>query len=142
MPQHSIVIDTNILVSALITNQNERPTCQIVDGMLRGRFPFLLSLDLLAEYRTVLLRQKIKKLHGLTEEEIDRIVTEITTTGMIRDPPTVRITGLDPGDQHIWDLLNFHQNTTLVTGDPALRKIALKHFSVLTPQKFVELALK
>lgn len=142
MPHFFTVIDTNILVSALITNQNKSPTCQIVDGMLRGRFPFLLSLDLLAEYRTVLLRQKIQKLHGLTEEEIDIIVTEITATGMVRDPPTVRIKGLDPGDQHVWDLVNFHQNTTLVTGDHALRKIALNHFSVLTPQEFVELAQK
>jgi putative PIN family toxin of toxin-antitoxin system len=142
MPQHFIVIDTNILVRALITNQNESPTCQIVDGMLRGRFSFLLSLDLLAEYRTVLLRPKIKKLHALTEEEIDIIVTEITATGMVRHPPTVRIKGLDPGDQHVWDLVNFYPNTTLVTGDHALRKIALKHFSVLTPQEFVELPLK
>ena len=142
MPNHFTVIDTNILVSALSTNQNGSPTCQIVDGMLRGGFPFLLSIDLLAEYRTVLLRQKIKKLHGLTEEEIDIIATEITATGMVRDPPTVRIKGLDPGDQHVWDLVNFHPNTTLVTSDHALRKIALKHFSVLTPQEFVGLALK
>ncbi len=142
MPHHFTVIDTNILVNALITNQNWSPTCQIVDGMLRGRFPFLLSIDLLAEYRTVLLRQKIKKLHGLTEEEIDIIATEITATGMVRDPPTVRLKGLFPGDQHVWDLVNFHPNTTLVTGDHALRKIALKHFPVLTPQEFVGLALK
>jgi len=142
MPQHFVAIDTNILVSALITNQNESPTCQIVDGMLRGRFSFLLSLDLLAEYRTVLLRQKIKKLHGLTEEEIDIIITEITATGMVRDPPTVRIKGLDPGDQHVWNLVIFHPHTTLVTSDHTLRKIALKHFFVLIPQEFVELPLK
>ncbi len=51
-----VVVDTNVLVSGLIGSQVSSPPCRIVDEMLHGSFGFLLSLDLLAEYRKVLLR--------------------------------------------------------------------------------------
>jgi len=43
--------------------------------MLAGRIVFLLSAELLDEYRAVTLRPRIKKLHGLGESEIDKILT-------------------------------------------------------------------
>ena len=141
MPPRFAVIDTNVFINGLISNQSESPPCQIVDAMLRGNFLFLLSVDLLAEYRTVLLRPKIKKLHGLKEEEIDTILTEITANGIVKDPQTVPPQGLDPKDQHVWDLLRCHPNAILITGDQALRKMALKHFTALTSHEFVEQVL-
>ncbi len=74
MKNRLTVIDTNVVVSGLITGQTDSPPARIVDAMLRGDFPFLLSLDLLAEYRNVLLRPKIKKVHRLSEEEVDSII--------------------------------------------------------------------
>jgi len=121
-----------------MTDQSESPPFHIMDEMLRGSFSFLLSLDLLAEYQRVLLRPKIKKRHGLSVEEIDTILTQITTNGMVREPQGVPIKGPDPGDHHIWDLVGIHSNTVLVTGDQALRKIAGKHPTVFSPQEFVE----
>jgi len=38
-----VIIDTNVVVSGLITADVNSPTCQIVDGMLAARFSFLLS---------------------------------------------------------------------------------------------------
>lgn len=73
------VVDTNVVVIAFLSGQANSPPSRILDGMLCGEFVFWLSLDLLQEYRTVLLRPKIKKLHGLTEQEIDQILTIITT---------------------------------------------------------------
>jgi len=121
-----------------MTDQSESPPFQIVDEMLRGSFSFLLSLDLLAEYRKVLLRPKIKKRHGLSDEEIDTILTQMTTNGMMREPQDVPTKSPDPGNQHVWDLVGIHPNTVFVTGDQVLRKTASKHFAVLTPQEFVE----
>lgn len=138
MPHPLTVIDTNVVVSGLMTDQSESPPFQIVDDMLRGSFSFLLSLDLLAEYRKVLLRPKIKKRHGLSDEEIDPILTQMTTNGMMREPQGVPTISPDPGDQHVWDLVGIHPNTVLVTGDQALRKMAGKHSTVFLPQEFVE----
>jgi len=53
------VVDTNVGVSAFISGQADSSPCRILDGMLCGGFSFWLSLDLLHEYRTVLLRPKI-----------------------------------------------------------------------------------
>ena len=47
------VIDTNVVVSGVLTKDSPSPTVRILDGMLAGRFRFLLSVDLLAEYRDV-----------------------------------------------------------------------------------------
>ena len=87
MKNRLAVVDTNVVVSGLITGQTDSPPARIVDAMLRGDFPFLLSLDLLAEYRNVLLRPKIKKVHRLSEEEVDSIIIQMTANGMIRDTP-------------------------------------------------------
>ncbi len=56
------VIDTNVVVSDLLTGEPVPPTAVLLDGMLRGRFTYLLSLELLAEYREVLLRPRIRRI--------------------------------------------------------------------------------
>ncbi len=45
------VIDTNAVVSGLITASPGAPTALLLDGMLAGRFLYLFSDALLAEYR-------------------------------------------------------------------------------------------
>lgn len=65
-----LVIDTNVVVAGLITRASDSPVRHILDGMLTGAFPFALSQDLLAEYRRVLLRPAIRKLHGLSTDQV------------------------------------------------------------------------
>ena len=55
----ALVVDTNVVVSGLITSDATAPTARILDAMLRGELRFLLSEELLSEYRSVLLRPKI-----------------------------------------------------------------------------------
>lgn len=136
------VVDTNVVVSALISGQENSPPCRILDGMLCGRFSFWLSLDLLHEYRTVLLRPKIKKLHGLTEQEVDQILTIITTNGIVQEPLSAAARKENPGDQHIWNLVEDSVGTVLVTGDLPLKRSCPPHISVLSPQEFAEQFLK
>ena len=42
------VIDTNVVVAGLLTENTRSPTARILDGMCKGAFPFLLSTALLA----------------------------------------------------------------------------------------------
>jgi predicted nucleic acid-binding protein len=65
------VVDTNAVVAGLITGSNHNPVTSILDAMLSGALVFLLSPALLDEYRSVLSRPKLVKLHGLIEAQID-----------------------------------------------------------------------
>ena len=69
------VVDTNVVVSGLLTSGIDTPTSRILDSMLSGALRFALSIELLAEYRSVLFRKKIRSRHGLDEAQIDTILT-------------------------------------------------------------------
>ncbi len=114
------VVDTNVVVAGLLTADREAPTARVVDAMLAGRFPFLLSADLLAEYRAVLLRPRVRERHGLAEVQVDRILAELTLNAAVREPPAATTGAPEPGDQHLWNLLALEADAVLVTGDRRL----------------------
>ena len=64
-------MDTNVVVAGLLTADSSSATARVLDAMLGGTFPFVISEELLAEYRSVLLRPRIVERHGLPESEID-----------------------------------------------------------------------
>jgi putative PIN family toxin of toxin-antitoxin system len=131
------VIDTNIVVSGLVGGARESPTSVILDAMLGGRFTYLLSLDLLAEYRAVLLRPAIRRRHGLTDAEVEVILTELALNGTIHDPRPSVAPLPDTGDRHVWALLEDAAAAVLVTGDDALRQRAPEPSRVLAPRQFL-----
>lgn len=117
------VVDTNVVAAGLMTRHAESPTVRTLDAMLAGRLVYLLSPALLHEYRTVLLRPKLIRLHGLTEDEIDQLLAELTANALWREPATLPLTenpAPDPGDQHLWSLLATTPGTMLITGDRLL----------------------
>jgi uncharacterized protein len=132
-----VVVDTNVLVSGLITGDPTAPTARILDGMLDAAFPFLLSIDLLAEYRDVLLRPRLRDRHGLEGEEIDRILTEIAGNGMLIENPPPQIPAPRTGDEHLWALLQAAPDALLVTGDRALQAPSSDRKRVLAPREFL-----
>jgi len=131
------VIDTNVVVSGLLTGEPASPTAVVVEGMLRGRFTYLLSLELLVEYREVLLRPRIRRRHGLDADDVEALLTELALNGSVRDPPRVAGAVPDLGDRHLWDLLQSEPNTVLVTGDGALLDRAPAPGRVLSPRRFL-----
>jgi len=132
------VVDTNILVAGLISGQPDSPTIQVVDAMLDGRLIYLLSPELLQEYRMVLLRPRLMGLHGLSEEEIDQLLTEITANAIWHETLTgVAEHAPDPGDEHLWKLLATEPSAALITGDRLLLEQPPSHSSVLSPASYV-----
>jgi putative PIN family toxin of toxin-antitoxin system len=136
------VVDTNVVVSGLLTRDAHSPTAQILNGMLRGAFRFLLSADLLAEYHTVLLRAKIRAIHGLSPEQIDRLLAAIAANATIREPEPSAVPNPAHGDEHVWRLAALYSDTTLVTGDRALFDSAPRGTTVLPPRRFIALLNK
>ncbi len=108
--------------------------------MEAGRFPFVLSLELLAEYHDVLNRPRLRERHGLTPEETERILVEITANAIVVEPARAPadMTAPDPGDQHLWDLLHAVPAAVLVTGDAELLDSESAADRVLTPAAFVD----
>ena len=131
-----VVVDTNVVASGLITRDAAAPTARILEAMLRGRLRFFLSLDLLVEYRNVLLRPRLRERHGLSEAAVDVILAEIALHGVFREPAAAAAPPPDPGDAHLWALLAACPGAVLVTGDDTLRRSPPQAASVLSPQEF------
>jgi putative PIN family toxin of toxin-antitoxin system len=134
MKKSVLIIDTNVVAAGLITSRPDSPTAQILDGMINGRLVFLLSPALLDEYRQILLRPKLVRLHGLTELEVVQILTEITTNAIWRDPPAdTDHLSPDLQDTHLWALLATEPAAVLITGDHLLIEKPRPGSSVISP---------
>ncbi len=132
----AVIIDTNVVVAGLLTKQDTSPVARILDGMLGAAFPFVLSEALLAEYRTVLVRPVLRKLHGLTVAEVEAVLTDIAQHAVVLAPAAAP-PAPDPGDQLLWGLLAAKADLVLVTGDKLLLRDAGMRGRVMTPSAFV-----
>ncbi len=133
-----VIVDTNVVVAGLLTTRADSPVVCILDGMLAAAWPFVLSEALLAEYRTVLLRPKLRSVHGLDEGQVDTLLLEFGRHAIVLEPAPAEASAPDPGDQHLWDLLHARNDLHLITGD--LRLHATTHLAhrILTPRTFLD----
>jgi uncharacterized protein len=134
------IVDTNVVVAGLLTRDAASPVARVLDGMLAASFPFVLSEALLAEYRSVLLRPQLRKLHALTVAEIETLLTDIAQHAIVLAPSLGLATvpaAPDPGDQFLWDLLAVRDDTLLVTGDKPLLRDAGMRGRVVSPRDFL-----
>jgi predicted nucleic acid-binding protein len=139
MKPPAAVIDTNVVVSGVLTALSASPTVRILDAMLRGGFRFLFSIELLAEYRAVLLRSRIRSRHRLSEAEVDVLLADIATNGVVLEGES-SITPKDVGDDvHLWRLLAREPSAVLVTGDKRLFNQPAMKARILTPRTFADL---
>lgn len=133
------IIDTNVVIAGLLTSRADSPVVRILDGMVTAAFPFVLSEALLAEYHTVMTRPKLRKLHGLHDEQIDKILLELAQHAIVLQPVASSPDAPDPGDQHLWNLLNSHDDLLLVTGDMRRHGAAGMALRIVSPRAFIEL---
>nr|MDP2191250.1 putative toxin-antitoxin system toxin component, PIN family [Rhodoferax sp.] len=133
------IIDTNIVVAGLLTMHADSPVARILEGMLSAAFPFVVSEALLAEYHLVLVRPKLRQLHGLSVAEIDIILTDIARHAIVLAPVRTAATPMapDPGDQFLWGLLANRADLVLVTGDKLLLQDEAMRERVILPKTFV-----
>ena len=131
------VVDTNVVVAGLLTRDLASPVARVLDGMLAGRFVYLLSPALLREYREVLLRPAIASRHRLPPVEVDAVPTDLVANARWREPAS-EPPAPDPGENHLWALLA-QRDVVLVTGDRLLLKSPPAPASVLSARSFLEL---
>ena len=136
MQARVFVVDTNVIVAGLLTREPDSPTARVLDGMVAASLPFLLSTALLAEYREVLLRSRIHSRHGLDEDEVDSLLTELVANAIIRGPEPSTESAPSREDQHLWDLLATERGTVLITGDQTTLDRPPGGASVISPAGF------
>ena len=137
MTPKGCVVDTNVIVSGLITADPDTPPARILDAMLAGRVIYLLSGDLLDEYSNVLRRPSLVRLHRRTDEQLDRLLADLVANAMWRDPAHGG-EAPDPHDAHLWALLATHPQSLLVTGDRLLVENPPSGASVISPRRFAD----
>jgi len=132
------IVDTNVVVAGLLTAHADSPVARILDGMLSAAFGFVLSEALLAEYRAVLVRPKLCKLHGLSVEEIDLVLTDLARHAIVLAPVSTGATPApDLGDQFLWNLLAARPDLVLISGDKLLLQDEAMQPRVISPQTFL-----
>ena len=135
MARKYVVIDTNVLVSALITRNENSPTVQILRFLANGNIVPVYSEDIVKEYNEVLRRAKFK----LSESLIINLLKDIMDNGLkITELAEVTETMPDPKDIVFYAVTLSAQDKDafLVTGNG-------KHFPektfVVTPSELIEI---
>lgn len=131
-----LIIDTNVLVAGILSSSDTAPTRRLVDGMLGGQLAFLLSAELLGEYRAVMVRPRIQRRAGLVLEEVDRLLYRLAENGRVIEPPPGQQSSPDRGDQHLWSLLEAVEQACLVTGDRLLLENCPWPERIITPREW------
>ena len=140
MASKVFIIDTNVIVSSVIAADSDSPPARILDAMLGGDIPYLMSDALLREYSSVLRRPRLTRRHERTDDEIDQLLGDLTVNATWREPSDSG-DAPDPGDAHLWALLASHPQSQLVTGDRLLMENPPSDFSVISPRDFVNTVL-
>jgi putative PIN family toxin of toxin-antitoxin system len=133
--QKYVVIDTNVLVSALITRNESSPTVRILRFLADGKIVPVYSDEIVKEYGEVLRREKFK----LPERIIKNLLNDITDNGLkITEIQEVYEPLPDPKDVVFYAVTLSAQDkdSFLVTGNG--RHFPEKPF-VVTPSELVEI---
>jgi putative PIN family toxin of toxin-antitoxin system len=128
------VLDTNVLVSALISPGG--PSAALVLELRGGAFELIASPMLLAELRDVLAREKFRR--HVTEAEAATYVDLIRHEALVLDDPEPRARPLsvDPDDEYLVDLARAAAADALVSGDAHLLDLR-DRLPVMTPAEFL-----
>ena len=106
------VIDTNILVSALLSKNETAATVQVMVQLLSGRITPVYSNEIIAEYREVLSRKKFKF-------PINYLLSAIEKFGILVDPVPTGMILPDMKDLPFYEVVieKRSDNAYLVTGN-------------------------
>ena len=113
------VIDTNVLVSALISNHADAATVQIVSRVISGEIVPVYSNEIMSEYREVLGRKKFK----FDRDLINYILMAVEKYGIMVEPSAIEVILPDMNDLPFYEVVmdKRKDGAYLVTGN-------LKHF--------------
>lgn len=129
------VIDTNVLVSALLSSHNDAATVQLVGKMISGEIVPVYSFEIMSEYKEVLSRRKFKFDKNLT----DYLLSAVCHFGLMVEPSATGVTLPDRKDLPFYEVVMEKRKSDdayLVTGNS-------KHFPaasfIVTPNEMLRI---
>ena len=126
------VIDTNVLVSALITHNPESATSMVVKHLFNNGFIPMYDDEIIAEYEDVLHRSKFP----INPEVADALISYIVEYGIDSSRAFFDDSMPDEDDRVFYEVTLSREDSLLVTGN-------LKHYPksprVITPADFISL---
>ena len=128
------VIDTNVLVSALLSSRDDTATVQVLGKVITGEIIPVYSNVITKEYREVLSRKKF----GFSGDLIEYLMSAVEKYGMLVDPSPSGVTLPDMKDVPFYEVVleKRNDNAYLVTGN-------IKHFPkepfIVTPRELLDI---
>lgn len=128
------VIDTNVLVSALLTSHSDAATVKVMEKIFTGEIIPLFSQEILDEYSVVLHREKFK----FIPEVVAVLLDVMKTIGQLVKPSPSNETLKDMKDLPFYEVALIKQDVKsfLITGN-------IKHFPtkpfIVTPNEFLDI---
>lgn len=127
-----VVIDTNVLVSAMLSKHDDSSTVQVVKKLFSKRITPLYNSEILAEYTEVLRRPKFH----LPESLVTKIIDGIEVSGINAERKHSSEYFVDTKDIVFYEVALSQEGAFLVTGN-------IKHFPnkpiVVSPAEFLEI---
>ncbi len=128
------IIDTNVLVSALMSKNEDSATVQILEHLLSKEVIPIYSKEILQEYREVLNRKKF----GFSRENVEILITALQQYGICVKPVTTGEKLPDFTDLPFYEVViaTRTKESYLITGN-------LKHFPtrayIVTARQFLNI---
>ncbi len=128
------VVDTNVLVAALLSSKEDSATVLILNKVLAGEIIPVYSSTILNEYREVLLRPKF----NFNSRLINYLISAIEKFGILTEPSPSGITLSDSKDLPFYETVLAYQeeHTYLVTGN--IRHFPKKPY-IVTPREMLNI---
>lgn len=135
--RYCAVIDTNVIVSAILSKRDDAATVQVFRAMLEGRFTPLYHEDILAEYEEVLHRPKFH----LAEDVIRVVISAVRRYGIEVFPRPSGEILVDMDDLVFYEVAmeKRDEDAYLVTGNK--KHYPIKNF-IVTPAEMMEILNK
>lgn len=132
--RYLVVIDTNVLVSALLSKHDNAATVQILEAVFNGIIIPVFNDEIIDEYTDVLQRPKFKFDNAL----VQLLISAIKAHGIFTNQLTTNVTLPDPKDLVFYEVVmaKREDNAYLVTGNS-------KHFPhepfIVTPNELLSI---
>lgn len=126
------VLDTNVLVSALLSKSSESTVSRLIDFVIKGKIIPMYSSEIIIEYKEVLSRDKFRFPRALQDALIQYIITQGIDSERVHFDEIMP----DEDDRVFYEVTLSREDAFLVTGN-------LKHFPVspivVSPAEMLEM---
>ena len=128
------VIDTNVLVSALLSSRDDAATVQVLERVIEGEITPIYSDTIMNEYRVVLTREKF----GFSDDLVQYLLFAIEKYGVLVKPSCSDVILPDMKDVPFYEVVMEKRDgdAYLVTGN-------IKHFPkepfIVTPREMLDI---